>query len=71
MSSNLQATPDSVNFSGLSEVLGAAELDRYRDAEWALHDPGVYRRYNGQWLVAFERKVIAHGTDPKNPVQML
>jgi hypothetical protein len=64
MSSKLQATSDSVNFSERSQVLSAAELERYRDAEWALHDPEVNRRYNGQWLVAFERKVIAHGTDP-------
>jgi len=39
-------------------------LERYRDAEWALHDPEVQRCYSGQWVVAFEGRIIAHGSDP-------
>ena len=41
-----------------------ADLERYRDAEWALHDPEVQRCYSGQWVVAFEGKIIAQGSDP-------
>src|SRR2546429_173188 len=41
----------------------ALELERYRDAEWALRDPEVQSRYKGQWVVAYERKIIAHGHD--------
>ena len=49
-----------------SEALNASELDRYRDAEWAMHDAEVQSRFPGQWVVAYERKVIAHGADPKS-----
>jgi Family of unknown function (DUF5678) len=37
------------------------ELERYRDAEWALHDPQVQQDYAGQWVVAYERRVLACG----------
>lgn len=62
MSTATQLYPSSID--GRSESLNASELDRYRDAEWALHDVEVQRCYPGQWVVAYERKVIAHGTDP-------
>ena len=45
--------------------LNASELDRYRDAEWAMHDTVVQRSFHGQWVVAYERKVLAHGTEPQ------
>ena len=47
-----------------SEALSPSELDRYGDAGWAMHDAEVQRRFHGKWVVAFQRKVIAHGTDP-------
>jgi hypothetical protein len=37
------------------------ELERYRDAEWALHDPEVQQGYAGQWVVAYQRRVLASG----------
>ena len=37
------------------------ELERYRDAEWALHDPAVQQGYAGQWVVAYQRRVLASG----------
>ena len=37
------------------------ELERYRDAEWALHDPQVQQAYEGQWVVAYQRRVLASG----------
>jgi hypothetical protein len=52
-----------------SERLTAAELDRYRDAEWALHDPGVQQRYAGEWVVAHQRQIIAHGPEPRAVAQ--
>ncbi len=48
-----------------AEPIPASELERYRDAEWALHDPEVQRTYEGQWVVAYERRIIAHGPDPR------
>ena len=47
-----------------SSGTSAAELECYRDAEWAMHDANVQRTYNGQWVVAHRRQVIAHGSDP-------
>jgi len=47
-----------------STTIPDAELESYRDAEWAMHNPEVQRRYHGQWVVAHRRQVIAHGTDP-------
>ena len=63
MSSAARLTPNQID--GRSEALNASDLDRYRDAEWAMHDAEMQRRFPGQWVVAYERKVIAHGTDPK------
>lgn len=48
-----------------SEPISAADVERYRDAEWALRNPEVQRQYEGQWVVAYQRQVIAHGADPK------
>ncbi len=54
------AVPD---WNERAEPIPASELERYRDAEWALHDPEVQRTYEGQWVVAYERRIIAHGPD--------
>lgn len=51
--------------NGHAEQLNAAELERYRDAEWALRDLDVQRQFEGQWVVAYQRRIIAHGDDPK------
>lgn len=51
-----------------TEQIGTAELERYRDAEWAMRDPEVQRTYHGQWVVAYERKIIAQGPDSKEVV---
>jgi hypothetical protein len=50
---------------GQVEQLGLAEFERYQDAEWALHDPDVQRKYEGQWVVAYQQRIIAHGGDPR------
>lgn len=52
-------------FMELPEQIPPEELERYRDAEWALHDPDIQRKYEGQCVVAFEGKIIAHGLDAK------
>lgn len=51
-----------------SEEMNSADLERYRDAEWAINSSEVQRRYNGQWVVAYERQGIAHGADPAGVV---
>jgi hypothetical protein len=65
MSSALQLTPDPSDGNRRSHVLTPDELQRYRDAEWAMHDPDVQRRFRGEWIVAYERNVVAHGPQPK------
>jgi hypothetical protein len=47
------------------EAIPTVDLECYRDAVWALHDPDVQRQYEGQWVVAHQQKVIAHGPDPQ------
>jgi hypothetical protein len=46
-----------------SEQITPVDLERYRDAEWALRDPEVQQHCQAQWVVAFERQIIAHGAD--------
>ena len=49
-----------------SSVSPVAEFpsDQHNDATWAQHDPTVEQIYGGQWVVAVDRKIVAHGTDP-------
>jgi hypothetical protein len=46
-----------------SEPIVPVELERYADAAWALQDPEVQRHYRGQWVVAYERRILAHGPE--------
>jgi len=39
------------------------EFQRLDDARWARQDPDVQAQYLGQFVVPFERKIIAHGMD--------
>jgi hypothetical protein len=55
----------SAEAEGRPTIISPAELECYRDAEWALHDPGVQELYCGQFVVAYKRQIIAHGPDPK------
>jgi hypothetical protein len=48
-----------------SEPIPPQELERYRDADWALHDLDVQRTYAGQWVVAYQRRIIASGEDAR------
>jgi Family of unknown function (DUF5678) len=45
------------------EAIPSHERERYGDAAWALHNAEVQRRYNGQWVLAFNRAIIASGKD--------
>ncbi|TMQ28765.1 MAG: hypothetical protein E6K70_26685 [Planctomycetota bacterium] len=54
---------------GQVEPLSCAELGRYRDAESALRDPQVQEQYEGQWVVAYQGQIIAHGDDPRTVLQ--
>lgn len=46
------------------ESFDEAEAACYQDAVWAMHDSETQRRFPGEWVVAYRRKVIAHGSDP-------
>lgn len=37
--------------------------DRVADSLWAKHDPGVERQYPRQWVVAYQRQVVAASHD--------
>ena len=39
------------------------EFQCLEDARWARHDPEVLAQYLGKFVVPFERKIVAHGTD--------
>jgi hypothetical protein len=43
--------------------LTGEELQREQDAHWAQNDPEVERQFGGQWVVAHNRTIVAHGTD--------
>ncbi len=57
------------NLDGHIEPIRRPELERYRDADWALHDPEVQKQYEGQWVVAYQGRIIAHGDDPRAVLQ--
>ena len=39
-------------------------VDRQQeDIEWTSGDPDVQQKYVGQYVVPFERRIVAHGTD--------
>jgi hypothetical protein len=44
-----------------TEPLTADQCRRHEDARWARHDAQVLRNYQGEFIVAYLRKVVAHG----------
>lgn len=53
-----------------TDTISPARLDseisisQHADANWAQHDPTVEQLYGGRWVVAVDRKIVAHGDDP-------
>jgi hypothetical protein len=45
------------------QPVGPEELRRLEDARWAKRDPEVLAHYCGEFVVPYERKIVAHGTD--------
>jgi Family of unknown function (DUF5678) len=45
------------------------EIQRSLDADWAKSDPEVEKRFAGQWVVPFERRIVAHGEDLEKVLQ--
>jgi hypothetical protein len=43
--------------------LQGKEFQRLEDARWARQDPDVLAKYLGEFVVPYERKIVAHGTD--------
>lgn len=43
--------------------LSAEESLRQDDARWAMEAPEVLARYVGEFVVPYQRRVVAHGTD--------
>lgn len=61
-----QVKSDFLRDSGLTHPTdhsAAAESRRNDDAFWAQHDPAVEYKYAGQWVVPFERRIVANGAD--------
>ena len=42
---------------------------RQEDVHWAQHDPQVENSYGGQWVVPYEGRIVAHGTNPQDVLQ--
>jgi ABC-type hemin transport system ATPase subunit len=49
--------------------LKAKEAQRHNDIHWALHDPNVQAKYQGQFVVPYEGEIIAHGEDAETVLQ--
>lgn len=45
------------------EPLTAEECQRLEDMRWAQDDPEVIAKYCGQFVVPYNRKIVAHGHD--------
>jgi hypothetical protein len=43
--------------------LQPAEFQRLEDARWARQDPDVMVQYLGEFVVPYQRKIVAHGRD--------
>ncbi len=43
--------------------LGAEESRRHDDARWALESPEVLALFRGEFVIPYQREVVAHGTD--------
>ena len=39
------------------------ERQQHEDMSWALQDPEVQLKYRGQYVVPYQRRIVAHGTD--------
>jgi hypothetical protein len=44
----------------MSQVLKSHQEE---DLLWATEDPDVQHKYAGQYVVPFQRRIVAHGTD--------
>jgi hypothetical protein len=45
------------------------ERQQHEDISWALQDLEVQANYQGQIVVPYQRKIVAHGTDAKAVLQ--
>jgi hypothetical protein len=43
--------------------LTAEQRLQLEDMHWARHDPDVQNKYIGQFVVPFQRQIVAHGTN--------
>jgi hypothetical protein len=43
------------------QPLSSEESDMAADAVWAQHDPDVQAAYPGEFVVPFQRRIVAHG----------
>jgi len=43
--------------------LRAEECMRQEDLRWARQDPEVLARHRGEFVVPYQRRIVAHGTD--------
>src|SRR5438034_10349023 len=72
MSTNSQTTPGSetpqmppntLSQSGTVKPLTAEQRRRLEDAAWAEEDPQVTATYQGEFVVPYDRRIVAHGRD--------
>lgn len=54
----------SIDMTSSASPISESRADQNDAAYWAQHDPTVEQLYGGRWVVAVDRKIVAHGTDP-------
>lgn len=54
----------SIDTTSSASPISESMAEQYDSADWAQHDPAVEELYGGQWVVAVDRKIVAHGADP-------
>jgi hypothetical protein len=62
-SSDLEQRKQAWRARSCSRPLRAEEIQCQEDARWALLDPELLTRYLGEFVVPYQRKIVAHGTD--------
>jgi hypothetical protein len=62
--SSLEKTKQALQRTRMTMLpLEPKELQRLEDARWARQEPDVLVQYLGEFVVPYQRKIVAHGKD--------
>jgi hypothetical protein len=60
---DLEQRKDALRAQFAMRPIRPEEFHRQEDARWALQDPEVLAHYQGEFVVPYQRKIVAHGRD--------